>query len=71
MITSELTRSAQIVQDGTLNIGILLLFVGVVILLAFFCSIGIIARPRENRLTERRETAAKPNPASALLNDRP
>jgi len=71
MITSELAQSAQVVQDGTFNIGTLLLFVGGAILLAFFCSIGVIARLRENRLTERRETAAKAKPASPLLNGRP
>jgi hypothetical protein len=71
MITSELARSAQIVQGGTFNVGTLLLFVGGAILLAFFCSIGVIARLRENRLTERRETAAKAKLASALVNGRP
>lgn len=71
MITSELAQSAQIVQDGTFNIGTLLIFVGGAILLAFFCSIGVIARLRENRLTERRETAAKAKLATALTIDRP
>lgn len=71
MITSELARSAQIVQDGTFNVGTLLLFVGGAILLAFFCSIGVIARLRENRLSERREKAAKAKSTSAPINDQP
>ena len=40
---------------GEVNIGTLLLFIGGAILLAFFCSIGVIARMRENRLEARRQ----------------
>ncbi len=56
MITSALAHTTQ---DSGFSVGTLLLFVGGAILLAFFCSIGIIARIRENRLAERKETAAK------------
>ena len=43
---------------GAVNIGTLLLFIGGAILLAFFCSIGVIARMRENRLERRRQEKA-------------
>lgn len=51
--------AAQTADDNGFNIGTLLLFVGGAVLLAFFCSIGLIARIREHRIEERKETAAK------------
>lgn len=43
--------------DSGFNLGTLLMFVGGAILLAFFCSLGLIARLREHRLEQRREAA--------------
>ncbi|MET3804624.1 cell division protein FtsW (lipid II flippase) [Nakamurella sp. UYEF19] len=42
-----------------MNVGTLLLFVGGAILLAFFCSLGLIARIREHRIEERKELARR------------
>ncbi len=68
MITSAL---AQTTQDSGFSVGTLLLFIGGAILLAFFCSIGIIARIRENRLAERREAAAKAKSALVVTEKLP
>jgi hypothetical protein len=54
----------QVVQssaDGALNVRTLLLFLGGAVLLAFFSSIGIIARMRENRIEERKRTGRSPS----------
>lgn len=59
MAVSPLIAVAQNSSDGGFSIGTLLLFVGGAILLAFFCSIGLIARIREHRIEERKEAAAK------------
>lgn len=54
----QLARDAS--SDG-FDVGTLLLYVGGAVLLAFFCSIGLIARIRENRISERRR-AEEQNP---------
>ena len=49
--------------DG-FNLGTLLMFVGGAVLLAFFCSLGLIARIRERRLELRRDrTRDHPSPS--------
>jgi len=55
MIDSQFVQAvSQTAPDGGFNLGTLLMFVGGAILLAFFCSIGVIARLREHRLEERK-----------------
>lgn len=44
-------------DDGGFHIGTLLLYVGGAIMLAFFCSLGLIARLRDNRIQERTDAA--------------
>ena len=46
-------------DDSGFSIGMLLMYIGGALLLAFFCSLGFIARIRENRLEERRAVAAR------------
>ena len=56
MMSAILAAAVQATDEGGgISIGTLLLFVGGAILLAFFCSIGVIARMRENRLESRRQ----------------
>ncbi len=55
--SAVLALAQQASSDGGFNVGTLLLFVGGALLLAFFCSIGVIARMRENRLEARRQAA--------------
>jgi hypothetical protein len=54
-MTSTILATAAQAAGGGVDVGTLLLFIGGAILLAFFCSIGVIARMRENRLEARRQ----------------
>jgi hypothetical protein len=58
MSSGLLAAVQQTDSSGGFNVGTLLLFIGGAILLAFFCSIGVIARMRENRLEARRQAKA-------------
>jgi hypothetical protein len=60
VMTSARLAAAVTSSDGGFNVGTLLMFVGGAVLLAFFCSIGVIARMRENRLEARRQAVAAP-----------
>ncbi len=62
--------AAQQAGDGGFNVGTLLLFVGGAIVLAFFSSIGVIARMRENRLEARRQ-ARQSQPTVSPAGDPP
>ena len=59
MITSALARLAQAAPESGFGVGTLLLIIGGAIMLAFCCSIGVIARIRENRLAERADAATR------------
>ena len=59
MDTPVSTALTQTTGDTGFSLANLLLFVGGAILLAFFCSIGLIARMREHKIEQRREAAAK------------
>lgn len=56
---------AQSSGDTGFSFGTLLLFVGGAVLLAFFCSIGLIARMREHKIDQRKEAAAAARKAAA------
>jgi len=62
---TEILATVQADTDTGFNFGTFLMFVGGAVLLAFFCSIGIIARMRENRLEARRQQKASPPPPSS------
>jgi len=53
--------AAQAVDDSGFSLGTLALYVGGAALLAFFCSIGLIARIRENKLQQRAAARREPD----------
>ncbi|SDO47931.1 hypothetical protein SAMN04515671_1070 [Nakamurella panacisegetis] len=57
---NDLARVALAAADdgGGFSIGTLLMYIGGAILLAFFCSLGLIARIRDRRVEQRRVSAA-------------
>lgn len=70
MNSGLLAAVQQTDSSGGFNVGTLLLFIGGAILLAFFCSIGVIARMRENRLEARRQAAVN-DPANGPAKNYP
>ena len=50
---------SQATADTGFSFGTLLLFIGGAIMLAFFCSLGLIARIREHKIEQRTETTSK------------
>lgn len=53
-MSSMIGQPARDASSDGFDVGTLLLYVGGAVLLAFFCSIGLIARIRGNRISERR-----------------
>ena len=56
--------AAGTADAGGFSVGTLLMYVGGAILLAFFCSLGFIARIREHRLEQRRALIARQRSAA-------
>ncbi len=60
MWSAAVQPATQSAGDAGFSLGTLLMFVGGAVLLAFFCSIGLIARLRENKIQERKLQRLQP-----------
>lgn len=56
VLSQAFLQAARVADEGGFNVRTLLLFIGGAVLLAFFSSIGLIARMREHRVEERKRT---------------
>ncbi len=62
---NHLARATADTGTGGFDLRTLLLFVGGAVLLAFFSSLGLIARIREHRLEQRRAAADRQSESAA------
>lgn len=56
VVSQAFMQAVQGSDDGGFNVRTLLLFIGGAVLLAFFSSLGLIARMRDHRSEERKRT---------------